>query len=367
MKQNGNKWVGIKQLLLIFCIISLLPNEQLSAQNRKGGGKPSGNKAAANRPAAKRPEVNRPTANKSIVQRPGSNNNASNRQDVNRPGGNNRDANNRNNVKNSGNRKGNVDNSRRNVNINVDNSKNVRVNNSRNTMVRHNSRPYTRPPYAYGGYRYRCYHPYYYHPYRPFVWGPRWHPWGFFVTTLAATAIILTVDNDMPGDLDIATNSVFDNSYYPAEKQYVISGASFTSYTNNHGFNNYQTENAVLATGEQYYYDEGVYYLKEAEGYTVVAAPIGATIKTLPTGYETVSADENTKNYYYGGTFYEKSSKGYTVVAPTAGTIVNNVSDGGEDVKMGEVTYVKLGDTYFQPIKQDGKEVYEVADVEEDK
>jgi hypothetical protein len=31
------------------------------------------------------------------------------------------------------------------------------------------------------------------------------------------------------------------------------------------------------------------------------------------------------------------------------------------------VTYVKLGDTYYQPIQQDGKDVYEVADVEEDK
>jgi hypothetical protein len=34
---------------------------------------------------------------------------------------------------------------------------------------------------------------------------------------------------------------------------------------------------------------------------------------------------------------------------------------------MGEVTYVKFGETYFQPIKQDGKDMYEVADVEEDK
>ena len=110
-----------------------------------------------------------------------------------------------------------------------------------------------------------------------------------------------------------------------------------------------------------------MYYLKGDGGYTVVAAPVGASIKTLPDGYETVSADETTKNYYYGGTFYEKTSKGYTVVAPTAGTIVENISDGGEEVKIGEVTYVKLGETYYQPFVQDGKNVYEVVLLEEDK
>jgi hypothetical protein len=34
---------------------------------------------------------------------------------------------------------------------------------------------------------------------------------------------------------------------------------------------------------------------------------------------------------------------------------------------MGDVKYVKLGDIYFQPIQQDGKDVYEIASVEEDK
>jgi Family of unknown function (DUF6515) len=163
------------------------------------------------------------------------------------------------------------------------------------------------------------------------------------------------VDNNMPGDFDMALNTVPGN--YPFGEQSVLSGPAFVLYA----------DNVVLDIADQYYYDQGVYYIKGDGGYTVVAAPIGASIKTLPTGYETVTLDDNTTNYYYGGAFYEKSSKGYTVVAPTAGAVVANVSDGGEDVKMGDVTYVKLGDTYFQPIKQDGKDMYEVADVEEDK
>jgi hypothetical protein len=94
---------------------------------------------------------------------------------------------------------------------------------------------------------------------------------------------------------------------------------------------------------------------------------LGAKIKTLPSCYETITLDDNTKNYYYGGTFYEKNSTGYTVVEPIAASVVEHVSEGGEEVKISDVTYVKMDETYFQSIKQDGKDMYEVADVEEDK
>jgi hypothetical protein len=78
-----------------------------------------------------------------------------------------------------------------------------------------------------------------------------------------------------------------------------------------------------------------------------------------------VVVNETVNNYYYGGTYYEKGDKGYTVVAPMAGTIVDNLPEGGEEVKLGEVTYVKIGETYYQPIQKDGKNVYEVVQVEE--
>ncbi len=72
-------------------------------------------------------------------------------------------------------------------------------------------------------------------------------------------------------------------------------------------------------------------------------------------------------NVNYGGTYYEKSDKGYTEVPPTAGTIVENLPEGGEEVKMGDITYVKVGDTYYQPFQDNGKNKYEVVDVEADK
>jgi hypothetical protein len=206
-----------------------------------------------------------------------------------------------------------VDKSRKNINVNVDNSKHIRVNNSRNTVVRRNTRVYARPPYRYGGRRYFCYHPYFYHPYHPFFWGPVWHPWGFFIATLATTAIIVSVEN------------------------------------------------------KQYHYDQGVYYMAGNGGYTVVQAPVGAVITTLPANTQTVAVTETTNNYYYGGTFYEKSAKGYTVVPPTAGTVVENLPEGGEEVTIGDQKYVKVGETYYQPTQKDGKNVYEVAQVEKDK
>jgi len=212
---------------------------------------------------------------------------------------------------NSGN-KVNVDKSRKNINVNVDNSKNFKVNNQHNTRVRSSSVRYSRPPYRYGGYSYYCHRPYYYHPYRPFYWGPVWHPWGWFAATLATTAIIVSVNN------------------------------------------------------QKYHYDQGTYYVESDGGYTVVQAPVGATVKTLPKETEQVAVNETTNNYYYGGAYYEKSEEGYTVVPATAGTIVPNLPEGGEEIKIGDVTYVKFGDTYYQPIQVDGDDMYEIVEMKEE-
>ncbi len=336
MRNSDKILLAVCKLIVIACIALLLPIEQVSAQRRP-----------ANRPTA-RPTPSKPatanTGGRNVAGAPGKANNV-----------------------NAGN-KANINNSKKNVNINIDNSKDIHINNSRNTAVRRNTRVYARPPYVYGGHRYRCYHPYYFHPYRPFVWGPVWHPWGFFVATLAATAIIVSVaDNDMPHPADLAWNNFTGIGVNPIDKQLMSSSPSFVSYTDHPVFSFSQASSASQAAATQYYYDQGVFYVKSGEGYSVVAAPVGAKVKSLPSGYETVVIDEKTTNYYYGGAFYEKRSDGYVVVAPMAGAVVEHISEGGEEVKMGEQTYVKFGETYFQPIQENGKNMYEVADVEEDK
>ncbi|MGA9238684.1 DUF6515 family protein [Robiginitalea sp.] len=40
--------------------------------------------------------------------------------------------------------------------------------------------------------------------------------------------------------------------------------------------------------------------------------------------------------------------------------------EGGEEVKVGDRTYVKFGDTYYQPVQVDGKDMYEIVEVKEE-
>lgn len=198
-------------------------------------------------------------------------------------------------------------------NVNIDNSRktNINVNSRHTTVVMPPRRPYSRPPYYYGGRRYYGYHPYHYHPYHPYHYGPTWHPFGFFVATLAVTAVVVSVNN------------------------------------------------------AQYHYDQGVFYQQSGSGYTVVAAPSGATVTTIPQNSQTVVVNE-TNNYYYGGTYYEKSGEKYTVVDPPAGAVVDNLPEGAKEEKIGDQTYMVYNGTYYQPVQVDGKDKYEVSYVEEE-
>lgn len=200
------------------------------------------------------------------------------------------------------------------VNINVDNSRrtNINVRNNRNRPYRPYYRPYPRPPYRWGGYGFSWYRPYYYHPYAPYYWGPVWHPWGFFAATLAVTAIVVSIDN------------------------------------------------------QDYHYDEGVFYVKETDGYVVVEAPQGANVTVIPKESEVVEVSPTVNNYYYGGTFYEQKDGTYTVVPPPAGSVVSNLPEGAEEVKIGDQNFVKYGDTYYMPVEVDGKNKYEIVQVEEE-
>jgi hypothetical protein len=295
MNFNFPKYHRHFQYVLFACAVLTAVNISF-AQKRPGGG--GGGAGKANNVKAKAPAAVNNNNNGNRISNSGNKN-------TNIGSGN----------KNIGsNNKVNIDNSRKNVNINVDNSKNIKVNNVHNTSVRRNNyRPYSAPPYRYGGRSFYCHGPYLYHPYTPFFWGPVWHPWGFFIAALATTAIIVSIEN------------------------------------------------------QQYHYDQGVYYVAGNGGYTVVQAPVGATITTLPPKSETVVINETTNNYYYGGAYYEKNEKGYTVVPPTAGCVVENLPEGGEEVTIGDQKYVKIGETYYQPIQKNGKNMYEVVQVEDDK
>lgn len=49
-----------------------------------------------------------------------------------------------------------------------------------------------------------------------------------------------------------------------------------------------------------------------------------------------------------------------------SGTVVDKLPEGAEEVKVGDNTYVKYGETYYQPVQVEGEGKYEVADVQEE-
>jgi hypothetical protein len=155
---------------------------------------------------------------------------------------------------------------------------------------------------------YQPVHAYAYHPYHPYYWGHNWHPLGFFAATLATDAFL------------------------------------------------------VSAANQQYYYDEGVYYQPLSGGYSVVPAPVGATVSSLPPGYETTMVG-NDYYYYYGGAFYVDTGNGYQVVAAPYGAVVTQIPDGAIQQDINGQTYLVYNNTYYQPVSQNGTDAYEVVQV----
>jgi hypothetical protein len=150
-------------------------------------------------------------------------------------------------------------------------------------------------------------HPYYYHPYRPYVWGPHWHPVGFFLSALASDAIWFSFNN------------------------------------------------------QRYWYDDGCFYLPQNGGYAVVTAPIGAMVSSLPQGYETPVAADGQTYYYYAGVFYVSTGNGYQVVAAPPGAVIYNLPQGAADQQIDGQDFLVYNNTFYEPISQDGQDAYEVV------
>ena len=161
--------------------------------------------------------------------------------------------------------------------------------------------------YHTGGYR--GIHPYSYHPYRPYYWGPRWHPVGYFLSALAADAFYFSLAN------------------------------------------------------QAYYYDDGVYYEPGNGGYTAVPPPIGAVVNALPEGYETTMVGNDTF-YYYGGAFYAYTDQGYQVIAAPAGAVITELPQGAVQQDIDGQTYMVYNNVYYAPISQDGQDAYEVVQMD---
>ncbi len=148
------------------------------------------------------------------------------------------------------------------------------------------------------------------------MWAPAafWHPFGFFITTMAVTAIIISADD-----------------------------------------------------GEDYHYDQGTYYEETTDengqkGYQAVPAPIGATVPTLVDGTVEVTLKDK-KYYYYAGAFYFPAADGeqYTVVAAPVGAVIPYLPDGYKKEYHGDILYYAYGGIYYQPQSTSGEVSYAVV------
>ncbi len=155
---------------------------------------------------------------------------------------------------------------------------------------------------------YRGIHPYFYHPFHPYSFGPRWHPIGFFLGSLAFNAFRFSIGN------------------------------------------------------QWYYYDNGCYYIPYHRGYTTIAPPIGAIVNYLPEGYETTMVG-NDYYYYYAGAFYINIGQRFQVVQAPLGAVVSQLPVGAIEQDLDGQTLLVYNNTYFEPIYQDGREVYEVVPI----
>jgi len=113
---------------------------------------------------------------------------------------------------------------------------------------------------------------------------------------------------------------------------------------------------------QQYYYDEGVYYQPSSGGYSVVPAPVGALVSSLPPGYETTMVG-NDDYFYYGGAFYIDTGNGYQVVQAPYGAVVTQIPDGAVQQDINGQTYLVYNNVYYQPVSQNGQDAYEVVQV----
>ncbi len=150
---------------------------------------------------------------------------------------------------------------------------------------------------------------YFYHPYHPYVWGPYWHPFGYFAASLAADALYFSIAN------------------------------------------------------QAYYYDNGVYYEPSGSGYTAVAPPVGAVVSYLPNGYVTVPVGD-VDYYYYGGAFYVNQGNSFRVVPAPVGAIVTEIPQGATEQQINGQDVLLYNNTYYQPISQNGQDAYQVIQVQ---
>jgi len=123
----------------------------------------------------------------------------------------------------------------------------------------------------------------------------------------------------------------------------------------------------VVVAGSPYYYADGVYYTQSGSQYTVVPAPVGATVEHPPAQVTNVYVN-NENLGYSNGTYYkqeppakEGSDPTYKVVAPPVGATVESLPKDAKKMTVDGTEYYEYTGTYYQAFHSGSKVIYMVV------
>lgn len=117
----------------------------------------------------------------------------------------------------------------------------------------------------------------------------------------------------------------------------------------------------VEVGGFTYRYDQGVFWLHQGATYTVVTAPVGATVDELPQGVTRIVSGTRSVWYFFG-TFFGEKGGAYEVIKPAAGLTVFYLPDGYGQEKVEGVVRYRFGDVLYKPVFIQGILAYQVVE-----
>ncbi|MCG3143680.1 MAG: hypothetical protein HONDAALG_01042 [Gammaproteobacteria bacterium] len=118
----------------------------------------------------------------------------------------------------------------------------------------------------------------------------------------------------------------------------------------------------VYVGAHPYYYYGGVYYAPAATGYVVVDAPVGAVVQAPPPECHVVAVDAMPYCYYQGAFYLFDDSGNYSVVAAPAGAVVPYLPTGyATEASPSGGTLYKYNNTLYQPVYDGGELAYKVV------
>ena len=118
----------------------------------------------------------------------------------------------------------------------------------------------------------------------------------------------------------------------------------------------------IRVGGKIFYYCLGTFYTHHSAGYSIAESPVGAVVRSLPAGHETIELGNRTL-FYHDGVFYEEGRRRgeYVVVAAPVGAVVGHLPRDAAEVRIGDQIYYVARRVYYLPVRRGGTLAYVVT------